>query len=176
MTEQWTLSFSYSLPGIQLMFIYLFILNYLFIYLFNFFLISWRLITLQYCSGFCHTLKWISHGFTCIPHPNPSSHLPLHPVPLGLPSAPGPSACLKSSYSIMKEQGFGNQTGFGEVRKLLNLATSKFLLYCSKITLSPHCSALHTHSLPMFGSCCFTNVNVHMNPLGDFIKMQVLIH
>ena len=25
------------------------------------FLISWRLITLQYCSGFCHTLTWISH-------------------------------------------------------------------------------------------------------------------
>ena len=22
------------------------------------------------------------------------SHLPLHPIPLGLPSAPGPSACL----------------------------------------------------------------------------------
>ena len=31
-----------------------------------FFLISWRLITSQYCSGFCHTLKWISHGFTCV--------------------------------------------------------------------------------------------------------------
>ena len=30
-----------------------------------------RLITLQYCSGFCHTLTWISHGFTCIPHPDP---------------------------------------------------------------------------------------------------------
>ena len=29
--------------------------------------ISWRLITLQYCSGLCHTLTWISHGFTCIP-------------------------------------------------------------------------------------------------------------
>ena len=41
--------------------------------------ISWRLITLQYCSGFCHTLKWISHGFTCIRHPNPPSHLPPHP-------------------------------------------------------------------------------------------------
>ena len=27
-----------------------------------FFFISWRLITLQYCSGFCHTLTWISHG------------------------------------------------------------------------------------------------------------------
>ena len=37
-----------------------------FLFLFLFFLIyfSWRLITLQYCSGFCHTLIWISHGFT----------------------------------------------------------------------------------------------------------------
>ena len=31
-----------------------FFLIFLFIYLFI--LISWRLITLQYCSGFCHTL------------------------------------------------------------------------------------------------------------------------
>ena len=61
---------------------------------FSFIFISWRLITLQYCSGFCHTLTWISHGFTCIPHPDPPSHLPLHPLPLGLPSAPGPSTCL----------------------------------------------------------------------------------
>ena len=45
-------------------------------------------------SGFCHTLKWNSHGFTCVPHPNPPSHLPLHPLPLGLPSAPGLIACL----------------------------------------------------------------------------------
>ena len=30
-----------------------------------FIFISWRLITLQYCSGFCHTLKWISHGQLC---------------------------------------------------------------------------------------------------------------
>ena len=37
---------------------------------------------------------WISHGFTCIPHPDPHSHLSLHPIPLGLPSAPGPSTCL----------------------------------------------------------------------------------
>ena len=58
------------------------------------FIISWRLITLQYWSGFCHTLTWISHGFTCIPHPDHLSHLPLHPIPLGLPNAPGPSTCL----------------------------------------------------------------------------------
>ena len=23
-----------------------------------------------FCSGFCHTLKWNSHGFTCVPHPD----------------------------------------------------------------------------------------------------------
>ena len=41
--------------------------------------ISWRLINLQYCSGFCHTLTWISHGFTCVPHPEHPSLLPPHP-------------------------------------------------------------------------------------------------
>ena len=46
------------------------------------------------CSEFCHTLEWNSHGFTCVPHPDPPSHLPLHPLPLGFPSAPGPSTCL----------------------------------------------------------------------------------
>ena len=47
-----------------------------------------------FCSEFCHTLEWNSHGFTCVPHPDPPSHLPLHPLPLGFPSAPGPSTCL----------------------------------------------------------------------------------
>ena len=66
------------------------------LFFFPFIFISWRLITLQYCGGFCHTyihtyihfvIHWISHGFTSIPHPNPPSHLPLHQIPLGLPSA-----------------------------------------------------------------------------------------
>ena len=76
--------------------IFFFSVIHIVIYLlfFSFIFISWRLITLQYCSGFCHTLTWISHGFTCIPHPGPPSHLPLYPIPLGLPSAPGPSTCL----------------------------------------------------------------------------------
>ena len=39
-------------------------------------------------GGFCHTLTWISHGCTCVPHPKPTSHLPPHPIPLGHPSAP----------------------------------------------------------------------------------------
>ena len=65
-----------------------------FLSFFSFIFISWRLTTSQHFSGFCHTLTWISHGVTCVPHPNPPSHLPLHPIPLGLPSAPGLSTCL----------------------------------------------------------------------------------
>ena len=47
-----------------------------------------------YCSGFCHTLTWISHGSTCVPLLDLPSHLPPHPFPLGLPSAPALSTCL----------------------------------------------------------------------------------
>ena len=54
----------------------------------TFFSFNWRLITLQYCGGFCHTFTWISHGCTCVPHPDPPSHLPPHPIPQGHPSAP----------------------------------------------------------------------------------------
>ena len=45
--------------------------------------ISRRLITLQYCSVFCHTLTWISHGFTCVPHPDPPLAPPFPPEPSG---------------------------------------------------------------------------------------------
>ena len=41
----------------------------------------------QYCSGFFHTLTLISHGCTCVPHPEPLSHFPPHPIPQGHPSA-----------------------------------------------------------------------------------------
>ena len=59
-----------------------------FFFIFPYIFVSWRLITLQYCSGFCHILTWISHGITCVPHPDPPSCLPLHPIRQGLPSAP----------------------------------------------------------------------------------------
>ena len=64
-------------------------LNILF---FSFIFISWRLITLQYCSGFCRTLTWISHGFTCIPHPD----LPLPPPSPFHPS--GSSQCTSPEH------------------------------------------------------------------------------
>ena len=61
---------------------YPFFLNLKFIYF------NWRLISLQYCSGFWHTLTWISHGCICVPHPENPSHLPSHTIPQGHPSAP----------------------------------------------------------------------------------------
>ena len=62
--------------------------------------ISWRLITLQYCSVFCHTLTWISHRCRCIPHPELPSHLPPHPMPLGHPSAPALVSCIQPGLAI----------------------------------------------------------------------------
>ena len=46
---------------------------------------------------FSHTLTWICHGCTCVPHPEPSSHLPPHPIPLGHPSAPALSTLYHAS-------------------------------------------------------------------------------
>ena len=46
---------------------------------------------------FHHTLTWILHECTCVPHPDPPSHLPPHPVPLGHPSAPAPSTLSHAS-------------------------------------------------------------------------------
>ena len=40
---------------------------------------------------FCHTSTLIHHRCTRVPHPEPSSHLPPHTIPLGHPSAPAPS-------------------------------------------------------------------------------------
>ena len=65
-------------------------MNHLISPFFNLFiLIGVNYFTILY--WFCHTLTWIHHGCTCGPHPDPPSHLPPHPIPLGYPSAPAPS-------------------------------------------------------------------------------------
>ena len=48
----------------------------------SFFFFIFYFILFFYCSGFCHTFKWTSHGFTCVP----PSQSPLPP-----PSPPDPS-------------------------------------------------------------------------------------
>ena len=58
-------------------------------FFFPFIFIHWRLITLQYRSGFCHTLTWISHGFMCSPSQSP--FLPPSPShPSGSPQCTSP--------------------------------------------------------------------------------------
>ena len=60
-------------------------------------LFNCRLIILQYCTGFCHTLTWISHGCTYDPHPKSPWYLPPHPIPQGHPSAPALSTLSHAS-------------------------------------------------------------------------------
>ena len=60
---------------------------FFFLFVCLFLIFNWRLISLQYCGGFCHPFTWISHGCTCVPHPDPPSHLPPHPIPWGHPNA-----------------------------------------------------------------------------------------
>ena len=56
---------------------------------FIFFLILFLNFTILY--WFCHISKWICHRHTRVPHPELSSLLPPHTIPLGPPSAPAPS-------------------------------------------------------------------------------------
>ena len=65
------------------------LLLFLFIYLFIF--IGWSLITSQHFHGCCHTLTCISHGVTCIPHPDP-------PPPLSPPDSSGSSQCTRPEH------------------------------------------------------------------------------
>ena len=46
---------------------------------------------------FCQISKWIHDRYTCVPHPEPSSLLPPHTIPLGHPSAPAPSIQYRAS-------------------------------------------------------------------------------
>ena len=63
---------------------------------------NWRLITLQYCCVFCHTLTWISHGCTCVPILNPLPP-PSPPHPSGSSQCTSPEhpvSCIKPGLAI----------------------------------------------------------------------------
>ena len=70
-------TFFYDLNSVSLKYSVLFFL----ILFFNFTILYW----------FCHISKCIHHMYTCVPHPEPSSLLPPHTIPLGHPSPPAPS-------------------------------------------------------------------------------------
>ena len=61
---------------------------FLFIYL-KIIYFNWRIVTLQYCGGFCNT-SWISHGCTCDPPI-------LNPPPTSLPT-PSPSVVQSTGF------------------------------------------------------------------------------
>ena len=92
---------------------------------FKMYLFNWRIITLQYYDGLCHTSTWISHRYTCPLPPEPLSHLPPYPVPPGCHRAPAlgsPShtsnshwlsilhtvMCMFQSYSLKSSHPFSH--------------------------------------------------------------------
>ena len=68
---------------------------YFFLILFSYFYFFFFYFTILY--WFYHTSTCIHHGCTRVPHPEPSSHLPPHTIPLGHPSAPAPSFLYPAS-------------------------------------------------------------------------------
>ena len=65
------------------------------VWLIQFFIFLFFKFTVLY--WFCRISKWIHHRYTCVPHPEPSSLLPPHTIPLGRPSAPAPSIQYRAS-------------------------------------------------------------------------------
>ena len=114
---------SYSLRS------YFFFISFLFF--FQLFFISWRLITLQYCSGFCHTLTWISHGL----HEFPILIL-LLPPSLSLPS--GSSQCTSPEHL-----SHASNLGWWSLSPLI-----VYLFQCYSLRIS------HPHLLPQSPKVC----------------------
>ena len=93
MTTILSKNISYFLEVTSMLFHFVFFTIMTIVFSVFFIYFNWRLMTLQHHSGFCHTLTWISHGCTHVPHPEPPSHLPT----LGHPSAPALSTLSHAS-------------------------------------------------------------------------------
>ena len=69
----------------------------------SFFFFNWRLITLQYCHGFCHSFTWNSHGgVMCSPSWTPHPPLsPSHPSGSSQCTSPEhPVSCIQPGLAI----------------------------------------------------------------------------
>ena len=128
-----------------------------FLFFFSFIFISWRLITLQYFSGFCHTLAWISHGCTCVPHPEPPSHFPPHPLITLFPYEDGICVlvvnCLSLRVSLCHQH----------IWKFAYILYSLFVIYCSSsaghINLLSSDTSFTWRNLTLVYSSLFSNFN-----------------
>ena len=74
-------------------------------------------------------MTWISHGCTCVPNPEPPSHLPPHPIPQGRPSALALSTLDRTSFTALfnplsKEWIIGHPLLYPLVSPLLEVSCS----------------------------------------------------
>ena len=86
------LRFFFFLSLSNIYFYFLLFILFFYFYFFNFILFNFTIL-----YWFCHISKWICHRYTCVPHPEPSSLLPPHTIPLGHPRAPAPSIQYRAS-------------------------------------------------------------------------------
>jgi len=76
------------------------VIRYFFFY-FKCIYFNWRIITLQYCDGFCHTAAWNGHKHTRDPPSWTPLPLPSPPCPSGLSQTIGcPASCIKLALAI----------------------------------------------------------------------------
>ena len=111
---------------------------------------------MQYSSGFYHTLTQISHGCTCVPHSEPPSHLPLHPIPQGHPSAP--------ALSVLSH-GLNLDWWSISGRQILNHWITR------EVTLA-HCKPLYTISLCEFITAYLPILLMHISVLSKLSLLQ----
>ena len=125
------------------------ILFYLFYYLFIYFYFNRRLITSQYCGGFCRTFIWISRGCTCVPHPEPPPTF--HPISslwiIPVPSPKHPVSCIKHRLAIrFLHDSVHVSMPFSQIIPSSPTPTeSKSLFFTSVSLLLSHIQGYHYH-------------------------------
>ena len=138
----------------RVFYFHLFFLNY-FIYF------NWMLITLQYCSGFCNTLTWISHGYTCVPQPE-------SPLPPPSPSHPSRSSqCTGPEHPVLCiKPGLGIYFTYGNI--LFSMRFSQIIPPSSSPTES---KSLFFISISLLLSCIYCHP-YHLSKFHIYIYMH----